>query len=55
MYFTLPDLALPRYCGRKLELKDLWTGEVCYTEDDKFITQVDGCDCRVYRAKLIKA
>ena len=55
MYFTLPDLALPRFCGRKLELKDLWTGEVCYTEGDKFITQVDGCDCRVYRAKLIKA
>ena len=55
MYFTLPDLSLTRSCGRKLELKDLWTGEVCYTEGDKFMTQVDGCDCRVYRARLVKA
>lgn len=54
MYFTLPDLALPRSSGRKLELKDLWTGEVCYTVDDKFMTRVEACDCRVYRAKLVK-
>ena len=55
MYFTLPDLSLQRYCGRKLELTDLWTGEVCQTVDDRFITQVDGCDCKIYRAKIIKA
>lgn len=55
MYFTLPDLALQRYCGRKLELKDLWTGEICYTEGDRFMTKVDACDCRVYRAKIVKA
>ena len=54
MYFTLPDLALPRSSGMKLELKDLWTGEVCYTEGDKFMTKVEGCDCRLYRAKLVK-
>ena len=55
MYFTLPDLSLTRSCGRKLELKDLWTGEICYTEGEKFMTRVDGCDCRVYRARLVKA
>lgn len=55
MYFTLPDLSLTRSCGRKLELKDLWTGEICYTEGEKFMTRVDGCDCRVYRARLVEA
>lgn len=54
MYFTLSDLALPRSSGRKLELTDLWTGEVCYTVDSKFITKVDGGDCRLFRAKLVK-
>ena len=54
MYFTLPDLALTRNCGRKLELTELWTGEVCYTEGAKFMTTVAGGDCRMYRAKLVK-
>jgi len=53
MYFTLPDLSLQRYCGRKLELTDLWTGEVSYTEGERYITTVEACDCRVFRAKLI--
>jgi len=53
MYITLPDLALPRFCNRKLEMKDLWTGEVCSTVDAQFMTRVDGCDCRVFRAKIV--
>ena len=55
LYFTLNDLSLPRFCGRKLELTDVWTGEVCQTQEDRHIVRVDGGDCRVYRAKLIRA
>ena len=55
MYFTLADLALPRFCDRKLELTDLWSGEVRQTVDGRFMVKVEGCDCHVYRAKLIKA
>ena len=53
MYFTLNDLALPRFCGKKLELTDVWTGEVCETVDHRHWAQVDACDCRVYRAKIV--
>lgn len=54
MYFTLTDLALPRFCNRKLELTDLWTGEVSHTVDARYAVRVDGCDCRIYRAKLVE-
>ncbi|MBP3936604.1 MAG: glycoside hydrolase family 27 protein [Clostridia bacterium] len=54
MYFTLSDLSLARFCGRKLVMTDLWTGETCETVDARFMTKVDACDCRVYRAKIVK-
>lgn len=54
MFFSLSDLALPRFCGRKLEMTDVWTGEICQTVDNRFITRIDAYDCRVFRAKLIK-
>lgn len=54
MYFTLSDLSLPRFCGRKLVMTDLWSGETCETVDARFMTQVDACDCRVFRAKVVK-
>ncbi len=54
MYITLTDLALPRSSGIRLEMTDLWTDEVCTTVDGRFLTRVDGNDCRVFRAKLQK-
>lgn len=54
MYFTLTDLALPRSCGRKLQMQDLWTGEICQSVDGRFITRVEANDCRVFRAKLVQ-
>ena len=54
MYFTLPDLALPRSCGRYLQLRDLWTGEVTRTVDERYMARVEACDCKVFRAKLCK-
>lgn len=54
MYFTLSDLSLPRFTGRKLVMTDLWTGEVCETVDERFVTQVNGGDCRIFRAKVVK-
>ena len=53
LYFTLNELALPRFCGKKLELTDVWTGEVTETKDGYHIVQIDSYDCRVYRAKLV--
>ncbi len=54
MYISLTDLALPRCSGRKLVMTDLWSGEVCETVEGRFLTPVDGNDCKVYRAKLVK-
>ena len=54
MYFTMADLALPRFCNRKLEMTDLWTGEICHTVDHRFITRVEANDCRIFRAKLVQ-
>ena len=54
MYFTLADLALSRYCERKLQMQDLWTGEVCTTVDDRYMTRVEAYDCRIFRAKIVK-
>lgn len=54
MYLTLPDLGLPRFCDRRLAMTDLWSGEVCHTVDERFMTRVEGCDCRVFRAKIVK-
>ena len=53
LYFTLNDLALPRFCGRKLVMTDVWSGETVETVDQRHIVKVDGCDCRVYRAKIL--
>ncbi len=53
LYFTMADLALPRFCARKLMMTDVWTGEVCQTGDECFMTRVEACDCRVFRAKLV--
>lgn len=54
MYFTMNDLALPRFCNRRLEMTDLWTGEVCRTVDERYMTRVEANDCRLFRAKIIK-
>ena len=53
LYFTLNDLALPRFCGRKLVMTDVWSGETVETVDQRHMVTVDGCDCRVYRAKIV--
>lgn len=55
MYFTLTDLALPRFCNRKLEMTELWTGEVCHSVDGRYMTKVEAYDCRVFRAKILQA
>lgn len=54
MYFTMTDLALPRFCGRHLEMTDLWSGEVCSTVDGCYLTRIEANDCRVFRARLVK-
>lgn len=54
MYITLTDLALPRFCRRELELTELWSGQVCRTTDGRFLTRVEGCDCQIYRARLVE-
>ena len=54
MYLTMSDLALPRYCDRKLEMHELWTGETCATVDERFITRVEAYDCKLYRCKIVK-
>ena len=54
MYFSLNDLALHRFCDRKLVLTDLWTGETCETVDGYLLSPVDGGDCRIFRAKVVR-
>ncbi len=53
MYFCLSDLGLSRFCNRKLEMTDLWSGDVCETTDGRFLTRVNGGDCRIFRARVV--
>ena len=54
MYFALNDLALHRFCQRKLVLHDVWTGETSETVDEFFLCSVEGGDCRVFIADVVK-
>ena len=53
LYFTLNDLSLPRFCGRKLVMTDVWTGETVETVDHRYMATVAACGCQVYRAKIV--
>ena len=55
MYLSLNDLALHRFCDRKLVLHDVWSGETSETVDGFFLCPTDAYDCHVFIADVVKA
>lgn len=53
MYFCMPDLGLNRSCGKKLVMRNLWTGETDETIDYHYTATVKGHDCMMFRAKVV--
>ena len=52
LYFTMAGLGLNRSCGKKLQLKSLWTGETGHTTDGYFAASIPAHDCLLLRASL---
>lgn len=52
LYFTMAGLGLNRSCGKKLHLKNLWTGETAHTVDGYFATTLPAYDCLMLRATV---
>lgn len=55
MYLSLNDLALHRFCDRKLVLHDVWSGETSESVDGIFLCPTDAYDCHVFIADVVKA
>lgn len=55
LYLSLNDLALHRFCDRKLVMHDVWTGETSETVDGFFLCPTDAYDCHVFIADVVKA
>lgn len=53
-HFNLDEVALPFSTGRTLEMKNLWTKDVCRVTNSSFSCELDAYDCAVYRAKVVK-
>lgn len=52
---SFADIGLPVGSGYGLELTDLFTGEPAGVQKDYFNPEVGAHDCRLYRAKLVRA
>ena len=52
LYFTMAGLGLNRSCGKKLHLKNLWTGETAHTVDGYFAATLPAYDCLMLRATV---
>lgn len=54
LFFHLSELGLNRICGRKLSMKEVFSGEVTESKAGQFTARLDKHDCRVYRCSLEK-
>lgn len=53
MYFCMSELGLNRTCGKRLVMKNLWSGKTAETTDYYFTTTVEAYDCVLLRAKVM--
>ncbi len=54
MIFTSDDLGLPESCGRRLHMRNLWTGEETDVKNATFTTRLPAHGCGLYRVSLVR-